>query len=86
MSSKYGVLYIGVTNDLARRISEHKLGIFAGFSKKYNCHNLVYYENYQDIQQAITREKQLKGWIRKKKENLIKTINPKWKDLSEEWV
>lgn len=85
LASASGTLYIGVTNNLERRISEHKLGLFEGFSKKYGCKKLVYYENYSDIHQAIAREKILKGWLRKKKEDLIKTVNPKWKDLSEEW-
>ncbi len=85
MASKTKVLYIGVTGDLTRRIFEHKQGIVEGFSKKYNCHSLVYYEKYSDIGQAIIREKQLKSWRREKKENLIKTLNPEWKDLTEEW-
>ncbi len=85
MSSKTKVLYIGVTGNLTRRIFEHKQGIVEGFSKKYNCHSLVYYEKYSDIEQAIIREKQLKSWRREKKENLIKTLNPEWKDLTEEW-
>lgn len=85
MSSNTGTLYIGVTNDLARRILEHKQDVIEGFTKKYHCHKLVYYENYSDIKQAIAREKQLKNWNRIKKQELIKKINPYWKDLSEEW-
>lgn len=85
MASNSGTLYIGVTRDLARRISEHKQGLIKGFTLRYGCKKLVYYEHYSDIRQAITREKELKGWLRKKKEDLIRTINPKWKDLSEEW-
>jgi len=86
LASSSGTLYIGVTNNLERRVSEHKLGIVEGFTKKYGCKKLVYYEHYSDINLAIAREKILKGWLRVKKENLIKTVNPKWKDLSEEWV
>ncbi|OGH91856.1 MAG: endonuclease [Candidatus Magasanikbacteria bacterium RIFOXYD2_FULL_39_9] len=86
MASESGTLYVGVTNDLTRRISEHKQNLIEGFTKKYKCHKLVYYENYSDIKQAIAREKEIKGWLRKKKEQLIKNINPGWKDLSVEWV
>jgi putative endonuclease len=86
MASDTGTLYVGVTNDLARRISEHKQDLIEGFTKKYKCHKLVFYENYSDIKQAIEREKQLKGWLRKRKEELIKSVNLGWKDLSEEWT
>ncbi|NQU83337.1 MAG: GIY-YIG nuclease family protein [Parcubacteria group bacterium] len=85
LSSNSGTLYIGVTNDIERRVSEHKQGLIKGFTKKYNCKKLVYYEDYTDIKQAITREKQLKKWSRNKKQNLIKTLNPTWKDFSLEW-
>lgn len=86
MASTTGTLYIGVTNDLLRRVSEHQQGLVEGFTKKYGCKKLVYYENYSDINQAITREKSLKGLKRIKKQELIKTVNPAWKDLSLEWV
>jgi putative endonuclease len=86
IASLSGTLYIGVTNDLVRRISEHKQGLVEGFSKKYGCKRLVYYENYRNIKEAISREKHLKKWNRLKKQLLIKTINPAWRDLSEEWV
>ena len=86
ISSTTGTLYIGVTNDLARRISEHKQGLVEGFAKKYGCTKLIYYEDYSDIKQAIAREKYLKGKTRKFKENIIKKINPHWHDLSDEWV
>ena len=82
MSSQSGTLYIGVTNDLKRRIYEHKNGIFEGFSKKYHTNKLVYFEGHLDINQAIAREKQLKGWIRMKKEVLIRKGNRLWNDLS----
>ena len=79
-------LYIGVTNDIIRRVEEHKNGVVDGFSNKYNTHKLVYYEQTNDVDSAIAREKQLKGWIRAKKEKLIYAKNPEWKDLSEEFV
>jgi len=77
------VLYIGVTNNLERRCYEHKHKIIKGFTDKYNINKLVYFEMTNDIKEAITREKQLKGWLRKKKIELIEKINPEWKDLSE---
>ncbi len=75
------VLYIGVTNDLARRYQEHKNGMLEGFTKKYNCHYLVYYEEYQMVNDAIAREKQLKKWSREKKYTLIRRLNPRMEDL-----
>ena len=78
------VLYIGVTNNLMRRLYEHKNDFVEGFTKKYRVHKLVYYEEYSDVKDAIQREKQLKKWNRIKKENLIQQLNPTWKDLSEE--
>lgn len=77
------VMYIGVTNDLQRRIFEHANGIIDGFTKRYNVHKLVYYEHTTDIEAAIAREKQLKGWTRAKKNALVETMNPSWKDLSQ---
>jgi putative endonuclease len=77
------VLYVGVTNDLIRRIYEHKNKLIDGFTKKYNVDRLVYYEIHEDIYIAITREKQIKGWTRKKKNALINRDNPMWKDLYE---
>ncbi|MBR4808937.1 MAG: GIY-YIG nuclease family protein [Bacteroidales bacterium] len=76
-------LYIGVTGDLARRVLEHKSGQGSIFTAKYHCHKLVYYECFWDISQAIAREKELKGWIRAKKDKLIDELNPERKDLSE---
>lgn len=76
------VLYTGVTNSLFRRVMEHKEGKIKGFTEKYKLTNLVYYEHYKYIDQAIAREKQIKAGSRKKKEELINTINPEWKDLS----
>ena len=85
MASLSGVLYIGVTSDLQTRVRHHKAGTFKGFSKKYRCHRLVYYERYDYIQAAIGREKQLKGFTRTKKIALIESLNPRWQDLSESW-
>ncbi len=80
-SKKNGVLYIGVTNSLDRRISEHKHNVNKGFTWKYNVKRLVYYETYTCIKDAITREKQLKKWNRAWKIRLIEEMNPEWKDL-----
>ena len=77
------VLYIGVTNDLKRRVFEHKNEIVEGFTKRYKLHKLVYYEIYADAYTAISREKQLKRWKREKKDNLISLKNPEWDDLYE---
>ena len=79
------VLYIGVTNNLQRRLYEHQQGLIDGFTKKYHVHKLVYFETTTDVKAAITREKQLKGWTRAKKNDLIATINPDWIDLSQNW-
>ncbi|HZL26132.1 MAG TPA: GIY-YIG nuclease family protein [Acidobacteriaceae bacterium] len=85
LGSLTGVLYIGVTSKLGLRIFQHKSGIFEGFSKTYNCSRLLHFERYEDIRNAIAREKQLKGWRREKKLNLIRTTNPDFKDLAEPW-
>jgi putative endonuclease len=82
MASLSGVLYIGVTNDLERRILEHKNKAVPGFSARYNVQKLVYFEFFGDVRAAIAREKQLKGWLRKRKVALIESTNPQWKDLS----
>ena len=78
------VLYIGVTNNLERRIFQHKNKLVEGFTKRYNLSKLIYYEATSDIQGALKREKQLKNWHREWKMNLISRFNPDWKDLSEE--
>lgn len=85
MSSFSGTLYIGVTNNLKRRVYEHRQELVEGFTKKYKCKKLAYFEEYQDINLAIAREKQLKNWRREKKEQLIKKLNSDLKDLSENW-
>ena len=78
------VLYIGVTNDIKRRIYEHKNGLTEGFTKKYNVNKLVYYDYTEDVVSAIEREKQLKKWKRNKKDELITKFNYRWDDLYEE--
>ena len=80
------VLYIGVTNDLNRRLNEHRLGAVPGFTQKYRVHYLVYYEQTTDVKAALAREKQLKGWNRAKKNALIAGLNPSWRELSEDWM
>ncbi len=79
-------LYTGVTNNLERRVYEHKEKTAPGFTSSYNINRLVYYEDFADIRDAIAREKQIKGWLRAKKIALIESVNPKWNDLSEEWA
>jgi len=85
-SKRNGVLYIGVTSNLVKRIYEHKNNTIEGFSKKYNVHKLVYYETTNNIENAIRREKQLKKWNRKWKLELIEKNNPDWKDLYYELI
>lgn len=84
-SQKNGTLYIGVTNDLEKRILEHKQKINEGFTSKYDVNKLVYFESFQYINDAILREKRLKKWNRQWKINLIEEENKDWKDLSEDW-
>ena len=79
------VLYTGVTGDLRRRLYEHKHGTIDGFTKKYKVHKLVFFETTSDVRAAIAREKQIKGWTRAKKIALIESMNPDWKELSEDW-
>ena len=76
------VMYVGVTNDIVRRVWEHKTEVVDGFTKKYRVHKLVYFEEYSDVNEAIAREKQIKGWSRDKKNTLVKTKNPLFEDLS----
>ena len=82
MTNESRTLYIGVTNDLARRMQEHKQKLVPGFTSKYNIAQLVWYENFGRPSDAIAREKQLKGWRREKKLALIRSLNPSWQDLS----
>ncbi len=79
------VMYVGVTNNLQRRIYEHKEKLIDGFTSKYNVNKLVYYEETADIKSAISREKELKGWRRSKKDALVATMNQNWEDLSKDW-
>jgi len=84
LASKYnGTIYIGVTRDIVNRVSQHKSNDLESFTKKYNIHRLVYYEDTENITDAITREKQLKNWHRSWKIALIERDNPKWLDLSQ---
>ncbi len=83
-SRRNGTLYIGITNDIVRRVYEHKNNFIDGFTSKYGIHNLVYYEQFDNIESAIQREKQLKKWNRKWKIELIERANPNWKDLYED--
>jgi len=85
VGSSSGTLYIGFTNDIDRRIFEHKSGEFEGFAAKYGCNRLLYYEKFDNVFKAIAREKQLKGWRREKKIKLIEGMNPRWQDLAETW-
>ena len=78
-------LYTGVTNDLIRRVFEHKQGVGSQFTRKYRMTHLIHFEETQDVQTALTREKQIKGWTRAKKLDLINVNNPAWKDLATDW-
>ncbi len=85
LTNKSRTLYTGVTSDLERRVYDHKQKLVPGFASKYNITQLVYFDETQDIQAAISREKQIKGWLRRKKIALIESVNPEGKDLSEAW-
>jgi putative endonuclease len=85
MSNRSKTLYTGVTNSLTRRVREHKLGIGSVFAAKYMLDRLVYFERFEDIRNAIEREKEIKGWLRARKIALIVSVNPAWRDLSLEW-
>ena len=85
MTNKSRTFYTSVTNNLERRVYQHKNKLADGFAKKYNLTRLVYYEVTNDIRSAIVEEKQIKGWLRKKKIALIESVNPEWKDLSADW-
>lgn len=85
VASRSRNLYVGVTNDLKRRIFEHKEGLIEGFTKKYRIHRLVYFESFSDIRDAIQAEKRIKGWRRGKKVALITANNPTWEDLAADW-
>jgi putative endonuclease len=85
MTNITGMLYVGITNNIERRVFEHKAKLISGFTKRYNINKLVYFETTVDVEAAIEREKQIKGWLRRKKVVLINSANPEWKDLSLEW-
>ena len=85
MTNRSKTLYTGVTSDLFGLVTQHKDGKGSLFTSKYKITRLVYYEEFSDVNEAITREKQIKGWLRKKKIALIESINPQWEDLSIEW-
>ncbi len=79
------VLYTGITNNLEKRLYEHKNKLVKGFTEKYNVHKLVYFDSTTDVKAAIAREKQIKSWTRRKKNALIESVNPQWVDLSDTW-
>jgi putative endonuclease len=85
ITNKSKTLYVGMTNKLERRVYEHKNKLIDGFTKKYNINKLIYYETFNNVNNAIRREKQIKGWLRIKKIKLIESMNPEWKDLSDGW-
>jgi putative endonuclease len=85
MTNPSRTLYIGITNDLIRRVYQHKNKLLPGFTTRYNVTMLVYFEETSDVQTALNREKQIKGWKRTKKSGLISSVNPKWIDLSAGW-
>jgi len=85
MTNNSRTLYTGVTNNLERRVYEHKNKLVPGFTARYKINMLVYFEETPDVLSAIAREKQIKGWLRSKKSSLIETVNPQWIDLSAEW-
>jgi putative endonuclease len=86
MTNRSKTLYTGITNNLERRVFEHKHHLVEGFTERYNITKLVYYEETDDVREAISREKQIKGWLRRKKIALIESVNPTWNDLSENWT
>lgn len=85
-NKRNGTLYTGVTSDLVQRVSQHKAKTLKGFTSKYDCSLLAYYELFEDMEHAIMREKQIKSWSRKKKLLLIESINPEWKDLYDDII
>ena len=84
-SSSRRALYTGVTAWFRQRVFEHKNDLVEGFSSKYKCHRLVYYERFESVVDAIASEKEIKGWRREKKNKLVESMNPTWKDLAAEW-
>ena len=84
-SASRRALYTGVTADLNKRVFEHKNNLIDGFTSKYKCHRLVYFETFNNVVDAIAREKEIKGWRREKKTKLVESLNPEWKDLAADW-
>ncbi len=85
MSNTSRMLYVGITNDLSRRVHEHKAKLLEGFTRKYNLHQLIWFEETPNVRAAIAREKQIKGWARAKKIMLIEASNPEWNDRASQW-
>ena len=85
MTNKSGTLYVGMTDNIKKRVCDHKNKLVEGFTKKYNINKLLYFGTFGDIYSAIAREKTIKGWLRKKKIELIRATNPGWTDLSQDW-
>jgi len=85
LASHTRVLYVGVTNSLVRRVGEHRAGKGGVFTRRYRVHRLVYYESFQYIANAINRERELKGWLRSRKVELVTSLNPQWRDLFEDF-
>jgi putative endonuclease len=85
LASRSRTLYVGVTGDLPKRVFQHKQKTHAGFTARYNCSRLVWFERFSEVSEAIRREKEIKGWIRARKIALIECSNPTWEDLSEDW-
>jgi putative endonuclease len=85
MTNRSGTLYVGVTNDLERRVFEHKTGTNEGFTKRYKMTRLIHFESTTDVRDAVAREKQIKGWTRARKIALVREINPRWRDLAADW-
>ena len=85
LGNERGTIYTGVTNDIYRRMEEHKNGTFKGFTNKYRIHRLLFVEEFNNVNEALEAEKTIKGWTRKKKMQLIRSLNPKFEDLSKDW-
>ncbi|UCG57385.1 MAG: GIY-YIG nuclease family protein [Phycisphaerales bacterium] len=84
MTNKSGTLYVGMTDNITRRLWQHRRALVEGFTKKYNITRLIHHESFTDVYSAIAREKMIKGWVRRKKLDLIESVNPQWHDLSED--
>lgn len=85
LTNQSKTLYTGITSNLERRVYEHKYEVNQGFTKRYRIHKLIYFEEFQDPRSAILREKEIKGWVRRKKIDLICSLNPNWNDLAKDW-